>query len=74
MDRFTADPSLWTRIIWRLAFVCTRAAMPYVIMILALVNALPAVIVIAAIGANVYWVSLVLKLRDLLRDEETVTA
>ena len=73
-DRFQADSSLWSKIIWRLAFVCTRAAMPYGIMILAIVNALPAVVVIAAIGGNVYWVSLVLKLRDLLRDEETVTA
>lgn len=74
--RFQADPSLWTKIIWNVSFVCTRAAMPYGIMALAIVNALPLVIILAAIGSNVYWLSLVLKLRDLLRDdgEETVAA
>ena len=73
-DRFKADPSRWTRVAWSLGFVCTRAAMPYGIMTLALVNALPVVIVLAAIGANLYWVSLVVKLRDLMRDEEAITA
>ena len=73
-SRFKADPSLWSRLIWKLAFLCTRAAMPYAIMLLALLNATPAVIIFAAIGANLYWLSLVLKLRDLLRDEETVAA
>lgn len=72
--RFKAEPSFWSKIIWRVSFVATRAAMPYGIMVLALLNLLPAVVVLAAIGANVYWVSLVLKLRDLLRGEETVTA
>jgi phosphatidylglycerophosphate synthase/uncharacterized membrane protein YbhN (UPF0104 family) len=72
-DRFKAEPTLWSRALWRVSFVATRAAMPYGIMILALVNATPAVIVIAAVGANIYWISLVLKLRDLLRDDETVT-
>jgi phosphatidylglycerophosphate synthase len=72
-DRFKAEPTLWSKIIWRVSFVATRAAMPYGIMVLAILNATPAVIVIAAVGANIYWVSLVLKLRDLLRDEETVT-
>ena len=73
-ERFQADPSLWTRISWSLGFIATRAAMPYGIMFLALVNLLPLVIVLAAIGSNAYWVTLVMKLRDLLRDEETVTA
>ena len=57
-----------------MSFVATRAAMPYGIMVLALLNLLPGAMVIVAIGANVYWVSLVLKLRDLLRDEEVVAA
>ena len=69
-DRFTAEPTLWSKIIWRVSFLATRAAMPYGIMLLALINATPAVIVIAAIGSNIYWVSLVLKLRDLLRDDQ----
>jgi phosphatidylglycerophosphate synthase len=73
-ERFKAEPTFWSRIVWRVSFVATRAAMPYGIMLLALVNLLPAVIVIAAIGGNVYWICLVLKLRDLLRSEETVAA
>ena len=72
--RFQADPSLWSRLIWKVAFLCTRAAMPYAIMAFAVLDITPAVIVFAAIGANLYWLSLVLKLRDLLRDEETVAA
>ena len=72
--RFKADPSFWSRMVWKAAFVCTRAAMPYGIMVLALLHALPVVVILAAIGGNVYWLSLVAKLRDLMRDEETVTA
>jgi phosphatidylglycerophosphate synthase len=72
--RFRAEPTTWSKIIWRISFVATRAAMPYGIMVFALLHALPGIIVLAAIGANVYWVSLVLKLRDLLREEETVAA
>jgi phosphatidylglycerophosphate synthase len=73
-DRFTAEPSRWSRIIWRISFVATRSAMPYGIMAFALVNLLPGIVIAAAIGANVYWISLVLKLRDLLGEEETVVA
>jgi hypothetical protein len=73
-DRFTAEPTLWSRVVWRISFVATRSAMPYGILALALVNALPAVVVLAAIGCNVYWICLALKLRDLLADEETVAA
>ena len=75
-DRFQAEPALWSRVIWRLSFVATRAAMPYGIMAFALVNALPGIVVLAALSANVYWISLVLKLRDLLGDEaeESVAA
>ena len=48
--------------------------MPYGIMAFALLYVLPAIVVLAAIGANVYWVSLVLKLRHLLADEEAMAA
>ena len=64
--RFKAAPSRWSRIVWRISFVATRAAMPYGIMALALVDALPLVVVLAAIGANIYWISLTVKLRHLL--------
>ena len=73
-DRFQAEPTLWSRVIWRLQFVATRSAMPYGIMAFALVNLLPGIVILAAIGCNVYWISIVLKLRHLLADEETVAA
>jgi len=68
--RFKAEPTWWSRIIWRISFVATRSAMPYGIMALALLGALPLVVLLAAIGANVYWMSLVLKLRHLLSGDE----
>ncbi len=71
-DRFQAEQSLWSRIIWRISFVATRAAMPYGIMAFALLYILPGIIILAAIGANIYWVTLLIRLRDLVRDEETV--
>jgi phosphatidylglycerophosphate synthase len=64
--RFKADPSWWSVVVWRISFVATRAAMPYGICALAFLNLLPVVVVLSAVGANIYWVSLVLKLRHLL--------
>ena len=74
--RFKSEPTLWSRVIWRISFVATRAAMPYGIMGFALLYALPGVVILAAIGANVYWISLLLKLRHLLgrQAEESVAA
>ena len=43
--------------------------MPYGIMALSLVGGLPLVVVLAAIGSNTYWISLVLKLKHLLGSE-----
>ena len=65
-ERFQADPTLWSRLIWNVSFVATRAAMPYGIMAFALLDALPGIVLLAALGANIYWVCLVLKLRHLL--------
>lgn len=75
-DRFRAEPTWWSRIIWRLSLVATRSAMPYGIMALSLVGGLPLVVLLAAIGSNTYWISVVLKLRHLLGAEtsETVAA
>ena len=69
-----AGASFWSRVIWRVSFVATRAAMPYGIMAFAIVGALPGIVVLAALGANIYWVSIVVKLRHLLGTEQTVTA
>ncbi len=72
--RFKAEPTPWSRIIWKIQFVATRATMPYGIMVFALVGLLPVIVVLAAIGANIYWISIIVKLRHLLGAEETVAA
>ncbi|MBA3640822.1 MAG: flippase-like domain-containing protein [Acidobacteriota bacterium] len=73
-DRFQAEQSLWSRIIWRISFVATRAAMPYGIMVFALLYILPGIIILAAIGANIYWVTLAVNLRDLMREQDRAVA
>jgi phosphatidylglycerophosphate synthase len=72
--RFQSEPTFWSRIVWRLAFVATRAAMPYGILAFSLLYALPGIVVLAAIGANVYWMSLVMKMPHLLGRSEAVAA
>ena len=73
--RFKSEPTWWSRIVWRISFVATRSAMPYGIFALSLLGLLPLVVVLAAIGSNTYWISLVLKLRHLLgEDTEAVAA
>ena len=73
-ERFTAEPTFWSRLIWRLSFTATRSAMPYGIFAFSLIYALPAIVILAAIGANVYWISLVVKLKALMGGDEAVTA
>lgn len=73
-DRFRASPSFWSSIIWRVSFVATRAAMPYGIMAFAIVGMLPAIVALAALGANIYWVCILVKLRHLLGQEQAVPA
>ena len=73
-ERFKAEPTFWSRLIWRVSFTATRSAMPYGIFAFALVNLLPVVVVLAAIGGNVYWISLVVKLRALLGEEDALAA
>jgi len=72
--RFKAEPTFWSRIAWRLSFTATRSAMPYGIFAFALANLLPAIVVLAALGSNVYWISVTVKLRSLLGDEDAVAA
>ncbi len=73
-ERFKAEPTTWSRIIWKIQFVATRAAMPYGIFAFALVGLLPGIVILAAIGSNIYWISIIVKLRHLLGAEETVAA
>jgi phosphatidylglycerophosphate synthase len=63
--RFTSGPR-WARVVARLSTCATRAMMPYGIMAFALAGLLEVVLVLAAIGAQIYWISLALKLPDLL--------
>jgi phosphatidylglycerophosphate synthase len=56
----------WTRIVAKLSNCATRATMPYGILAFAAMGLLPAVVVIGAIGAQIYWISLALELRRLL--------
>jgi phosphatidylglycerophosphate synthase len=56
----------WTSVVARLSMCATRATMPYGLLIFAVLNLLPVFIVLAAIGAHVYWISLALQLRSLL--------
>ena len=72
--RFKSEPTFWSRIVWRMSFVATRAAMPYGIMAFALLYALPGIVVLAAIGANVYWISLMMKMPHLLGRSEAAAA
>jgi len=55
------------------SFCATRSAMPYGIMALTLLGLVPLLVVLAAIGANTYWISLVLKLKHLLGPDDTET-
>jgi phosphatidylglycerophosphate synthase len=71
-ERFKSEPTWGSRLIWRLSFTATRSAMPYGIFAFSLVHALPAIVVLAAIGANIYWISVVVKLRTLMGEEDTV--
>jgi len=70
--RFKAEPSWWSRIVWRISFVATRSAMPYGIFALSLVGLLPLVVVLAAIGSNTYWIALLLKLRHIVHGRRSV--
>jgi hypothetical protein len=73
-ERFNADGAVWARLAWRVSVMATRAGMPYGIMVLAIMNVLPAALVLAAISANIYWISLVVKMRDLLKPVEIVSS
>jgi phosphatidylglycerophosphate synthase len=62
---FTAGPA-WARLAAKLSNCATRATMPYGILAFAIVSLLPVVLVLGAIGAQIYWISLAVELRRLL--------
>jgi FKBP-type peptidyl-prolyl cis-trans isomerase FkpA len=63
---FIRSGGAWARFLAWLSVCATRAVMPYGILMLAVAGLTPAVIVFAAIGANVYWIALTTRLRTLL--------
>jgi len=63
---FVSGGAGWARFLAWLSVCATRAVMPYGILMLAIAGLTPAVIVFAAIGANVYWIALTSRLRTLL--------
>ena len=65
-ERFNADPSFWTRAVWSVSLVATRSFMPYFILALAILGLMPLIVLLAAVGANIYWMSLVAKMRALM--------
>ena len=73
-ERFQAEQTIWSRLAWRLSFTATRSAMPYGIFAFALANFLPGIVVLAAIGSNIYWISLVVKLKVLMGEEGALAA
>ena len=75
-ERIKTNPTPLMRLIWKVSFVATRAAMPYGIMMFALLGLLPGFVILAALGANIYWVTLAVKLRHLMteRVEESLAA
>lgn len=67
---FYASGSKWAWLVAKISFCGTRSTMPYGIFVFALAGLLPVIVVLAMVGANVYWMSLLLKLKGLLAESE----
>jgi phosphatidylglycerophosphate synthase len=63
---FYATGKRWAWFVAKISVCGTRSTMPYGIMVFALLGWLPAIVVLAAVGANLYWISLAIRLRALL--------
>jgi phosphatidylglycerophosphate synthase len=72
-SHFERRGTRWTALAARLSIVATRAPMPYGILAFAIADALPALLLLAAIGANAYWICLSLELSRLLGDTPQAT-
>ncbi|MGE5816135.1 MAG: lysylphosphatidylglycerol synthase domain-containing protein [Acidobacteriota bacterium] len=67
--KFKEGAGRFMLVLAKLSNVATRAQMPYGIMALAVIGALPLVVILCAIGANTYWMALAWKLRALIGEE-----
>jgi phosphatidylglycerophosphate synthase len=65
---FVGTGKRWARFVAWLAPCATRATMPYGIVLFAIAGVLPAVVVLATIGANIYWISLAREFRQLVSE------
>lgn len=72
--KFKEGGGKFTLLLAKLSNVATRAQMPYGIMALSLIGALPLVVVLGAIGANTYWMALAWKLRALIGEGRRAAA
>jgi phosphatidylglycerophosphate synthase/uncharacterized membrane protein YbhN (UPF0104 family) len=73
-SHFERRGTRWTALAARLSTVATRATMPYGVLAFAIAGALPALLVLAAIGANIYWICLLLELSRLLEPPRELSA
>jgi phosphatidylglycerophosphate synthase len=58
----------WARLMARLDTCTTRATMPYGIVVFAVLDALPALVVLAALAAQIYWISLATRTGAMLQE------
>jgi phosphatidylglycerophosphate synthase len=58
----------WARVMARLDTCTTRATMPYGIVVFAVLDALPALVVLAALAAQIYWISLATRTGAMLQE------
>jgi phosphatidylglycerophosphate synthase len=72
-SHFEQRGTRWTTLAAKLSTVATRATMPYGILGFAIAGALPGLVVLAAVGANVYWICLSLELGRLLANTPQAT-
>jgi phosphatidylglycerophosphate synthase len=68
IQHFAGTGKRWARVVARLSTCATRATMPYGIIGFAVVGLLPAVVLLATIGAHIYWISLAREFRQLIND------
>jgi phosphatidylserine synthase len=71
-DHFYGTGKPWARLVATLAPCATRATMPYGIVAFAVVGLLPVVVILATIGAQVYWISLAREFRQLVNERSSL--
>jgi hypothetical protein len=74
MDHFERMGKRWARVVAQLSTCATRATMPYGILGFAVAGLLPVVVLLATIGAHIYWISLAREFRRLLNDRSGADA